>query len=421
MGDPTMLDQLFHYPRVLERHRKAPLLVEREQFLQHCATQGMARTTLTSLATELSVIAQRLEVSVADGPVEHRQIDVAAKRWARYQCRRGRSRGLRWPRERFVQVATDWLGFLHRLQVCEPEPSAGAEWIEQFAAYMQEERGLSPATIHDSRWHTEKFFRWLAAQSRTLAEATITDVDAFLESLGQRGWCRVSVVKGARTLRAFFRYAEQRGWCPAGMAAGIVGPRIFRDEGIPVGPQWSDVERLISSTEGDIPHDIRDRAILQLFSIYGFRSGEVAGLRLEDLNWSQDRILVNRRKQRRRQEYPLLPVVGESILRYLEQVRPSSAYREVFLTLKVPIQPISAGAMYHLVSERMRALEIRSIRQGPHALRHACAGRLVAQGLSLKQIGDHLGHRSVFATRTYAKVDLAGLREVADFSLGGLL
>jgi len=218
-------------------------------------------------------------------------------------------------------------------------------------------------------------------------------------------------------LRAFFRYAEQRGWCTAGIAAAIVGPRIFRDEGLPVGPQWSDVERLVSSTEGNIPHDIRDRAILQLFSIYGFRSSEVAGLRVEDLNWSQDRILVNRRKQRRRQEYPLLPVVGESILRYLEQVRPPSAYREVFLTLKAPIQPMSAGAMYHLVSERMRTLEIRSARQGPHALRHACA----AQRLSLKQIGDHLGHRSAFATRTYAKVDLAGLREVADFSLGGLL
>jgi site-specific recombinase XerD len=69
----------------------------------------------------------------------------------------------------------------------------------------------------------------------------------------------------------------------------------------------------------------------------------------------------------------------------------------------------------------MRALDIRSVRHGPHALRHACAGRLVAQRLSLKQIGDHLGHRSAYATRTYAKVDLAGLREVADFSLGDLL
>jgi site-specific recombinase XerD len=53
-------------------------------------------------------------------------------------------------------------------------------------------------------------------------------------------------------------------------------------------------------------------------------------------------------------------------------------------------------------------------------LRHACATHLVAEGLSFKEIGDHLGHRSPDATRTYAKVDVAGLREVAAFDLGGL-
>ena len=58
---------------------------------------------------------------------------------------------------------------------------------------------------------------------------------------------------------------------------------------------------------------------------------------------------------------------------------------------------------------------------GPHALRHACAAHLVEEGLSLKEIGDHLGHRSSSATQIYAKVDLSGLREVAAFDLGGLL
>jgi site-specific recombinase XerD len=56
----------------------------------------------------------------------------------------------------------------------------------------------------------------------------------------------------------------------------------------------------------------------------------------------------------------------------------------------------------------------------PHALRHACARRLVDAGLSLKEIGDHLGHRSPEATRIYAKVDLTALRLVALENLGGL-
>jgi site-specific recombinase XerD len=42
------------------------------------------------------------------------------------------------------------------------------------------------------------------------------------------------------------------------------------------------------------------------------------------------------------------------------------------------------------------------------------------QGFSLKEIGDHLGHRNLSSTTRYASVNLAGLREVANFSLGGL-
>jgi site-specific recombinase XerD len=73
-----------------------------------------------------------------------------------------------------------------------------------------------------------------------------------------------------------------------------------------------------------------------------------------------------------------------------------------------------------MVRKRLDALDIQVPRRGPHSLRHACAGHLVTEGFSLKEIGDHLGHSSAFVTRVYAKVDLAGLREVADFDLGGL-
>jgi len=157
-----------------------------------------------------------------------------------------------------------------------------------------------------------------------------------------------------------------------------------------------------------------------LLAIYGFRSREVAGLRLEQVDWEREILGVLRPKQRRAQEYPLVQSVGEAILRYLQLVRPRCVRREIFLTLKAPFRPLSPGALYHLVSSRLRALGIESPHRGPHSLRHACAGHLVAEMLSLKEVGDHLGHRSAYATRTYAKVDLAGLGEVANFDLGGL-
>jgi integrase/recombinase XerD len=89
--------------------------------------------------------------------------------------------------------------------------------------------------------------------------------------------------------------------------------------------------------------------------------------------------------------------------------------------MKAPLKPLSKAGLWSIVSRRLRSLCVTIKHRGPHSLRHACATRLLSQGLSLKEIGDHLGHRSPDATRVYAKVDLSGLREVADFHIGGLL
>jgi site-specific recombinase XerD len=114
--------------------------------------------------------------------------------------------------------------------------------------------------------------------------------------------------------------------------------------------------------------------------------------------------------------------VGEAILRYLEDGRPkSSKYREVFLTTEAPIQPLRGSSAWTIVAKRLRPLGVPLKQHGPHALRHACATRLLAEGLSLKEIGDHLGHRAPKVTAVYAKVGVKGLREVANFTLEGLV
>lgn len=116
----------------------------------------------------------------------------------------------------------------------------------------------------------------------------------------------------------------------------------------------------------------------------------------------------------------MVPAIGYAIVRYLKEVRPRCASREVFLKILAPLGPMTSNALYSMVATRMRRLGIQAPRRGPHVLRHACAGHLLERGLSLKEIGDHLGHRSLDSTRIYAKVDLQGLREVAAFDLGGL-
>jgi integrase/recombinase XerD len=201
----------------------------------------------------------------------------------------------------------------------------------------------------------------------------------------------------------------------------IRGPRIYAQESLPFAPSWADVQRILADTLTDDPHDVRNRAILMLLSIYGMRATEVATLRLDQVDWQQRVIRVFRLKRRQPQVYPLLPSVAEVLARYIDIVRPSTSHPEVFIGLHSPRRPLTRSAIYKLVSRRFLALGIEVAHLGPHALRHACATRLIAEGLTLKEIGDHLGHRSPAATRTYAKVDLAALRVVGDFDLGDLL
>lgn len=210
-------------------------------------------------------------------------------------------------------------------------------------------------------------------------------------------------------------------WCQHGIADSIYVPRIYKHASLPSSPSWEDVRRLLQTTEGNRPHNIRARAILLLLAVYGLRDGEVCKLRLEDFNWDQGILHVRHSKSRREQTFPIVPTVGKAVLDYLKKVRPKGFdHREVFLTLHAPIRPLNN--IYRLVNERWNQLIKAPFKgHGAHSLRHACATRLINQGVPLKVIADQLGHKDLDSTRIYAKVDLPRLREVADFDLGGVL
>lgn len=415
-----MFEKLFKYRGVQARHQNAPFTQERLAYLSHRAEQGSAKATLLNIARELLVVCRYLKL-VPPREIDADEIKIAAQKWARQQQRDHKSKIQYWSQSLFILRATQWLHFLGLLKKPEKKSAAFSNLIEDFAEFCDNERGLSSATVNNYCWHIRHFLSWWNERCLPFCDVSIRDVDAYLSLKGAHHWTRVSIVSCAKGLRAFFLHAELRTWCRTGIAEAIQNPRIFRQESLPGGPAWKDVQRLISSTEGDRPDDIRDRCMLMFFAIYGLRSGEVAKLRLEDFDWEHEILTVWRPKQRRTQQYPLLQEVGHAVIRYLREVRPACVNREVFLTLKAPFRPLSAGSMHHLTQKRFAQLEIVSPRRGPHSLRHACATWLLSEGFSLKEIGDHLGHRSSFATQTYAKVDISGLREVATFDLGGLL
>jgi site-specific recombinase XerD len=417
-----MFDRLFSYPKTIARHRDAPLADARERYLAHCADKCLPQSTLCKIAWQLLVVVRT--VDVRDRRVSIEEIKRAATKPAVF-CQRVRTEPGFSPistQQCFVRVATGWLRFLGRLQKPRTEGGSFTRQIRAFRQYMQCERGLSPVTIQTRCERLEWFMASVPVQRRTVREISVADVDAFLASKGAAGWSRASLSVLAGSLRSFFLYAQARHWCNDSIAAAIEGPRIFAQESLPRGASWEEVERLLVSSNGDGDSDIRAHAILMLLALYGLRAGEVSRLCVDDIDWDHEIVSIKRPKQRCVQQYPWAAAAGNAVLRYVREVRFSrSSHRELFLTLKAPYRPLSSQSVTAIVHARLVSVESTLTRRGAHSLRHACAAHLLASDFSFKEIGDHLGHRSANSAFYYAKVDLAGLRQVAELDLGALL
>jgi site-specific recombinase XerD len=403
-----MHESFFAFPSTLARYRSAPLLAERERFLQHCAEQGYTRNGLEKIAWLVRIVAQ--------SPLAKKRIVRCADldRMARAYCASTRAI--------LIRSATQWFAFMGRPRLEAPPEGVFAKQLSAFETYMCEERDLSQMTIKTRHEQLRPFFDTLerVRHLHMLKQVTPQHIDRYFVEQSERGWSRASLSTLAGTLCSFFHYAEAQRWCRSGLAAAIDSPTLYAQESLPRGLDWSQVQALIASIHND-PVSIRDRAVLLLLAVYGLRRGEVAALRLEDLDFENELVRITRPKQRRTQQYPLISVVGNALVRYLQQARPQCSCRAVFLTVKAPRRALSGASISAIVRRRLRAIGVQGIPCGAHGLRHACARHLLGKGFSFKQIGDQLGHRCAASTSFYAKVDLKGLREVAELSLGRLV
>jgi integrase/recombinase XerD len=418
-----MFEQLFERSHALTRQRSAPLADERRLFLIHCVAQGMAKRTLRLTAELLVAVEDRLRLAERPNSIiSLQEIEEAGTCWASRRAVPPIRLHPGLSKQRFIRQAVRWLAFLGRLKpTCTPM-KPHEEKIIEFADFMLRERGLSMATIEQRCHAVRQLLEQLCDGERQLETVTVSKIDSILAARVNEGhYVRASVQTYASSLRSFFRFAETRRWCAEGIAASIMAPRVFQQESLPSAPSWSEVQRLLGSMDSSTPSSIRDRAILMVLAVYGVRAGEVARLQLGDINWQEESIFFTRSKRLGKHNFPLVQSVGDAIIRYLKEVRPPSPHREVFLTVRAPFRPLTAGTLWPVVGRRLRAVAISIKHHGPHALRHACATRLINEGLSLKEVGDHLGHRSLETTRIYAKVDLVRLRQIASFDLGGLL
>lgn len=414
-----MFDRYFESPTAIARHGSAPLAKERERFLTHLEAAGTRRSAIRIAATYLIQVVNILGLrKLRDVTLE--EVDRAADRWNTL-----RNQGKQYPAGQsgvrcFAQNARRFLRFEGKLKYPRlPQPFS--KYLEDYVSTMSSERGLSEATIRGRRYRAADFLKWYARRHRGLRGIRLMDIDAYTSRKPLEDRNPVTRHSESSCLRAFFRHAESRDWCQAGIASAIHLPPLRRELFERQGPVWKDVQRILEATRGSDPSDLRAKPLLLLFATYGLRRSEAANLLLTDIDWIASRFTVRRAKREGFQQFPLSEELGTALRRYIETARPRSSCPQVFMTLKAPLRPLVAHSVSDVVRSRMRKLRISSKHTGPQSLRHACATRLLHNGLSFIDIADFLGHRDTQNVNVYARLSTHMLREVAAIDLIGAL
>src|SRR6266851_5340342 len=305
-----------------------------------------------------------------------------------------------------------YLGSAGAVPAADPPVAGPADGlIREYRRYLLQERGLSPdSSVPHYVDVARRFLAHLpAGTTGELQGLTAAAVIGFVLSVSARR--SVGEAKAVSTrLRSFLRYLELEGLTRPGLLAAVPSIAGWELTGLLRAIKAADVGRLLGSCDRARPAGRRDFAVLTVLARLGLRAGEVAALRLGDIDWRAGEIAVHG-KASQYDRLPLPQEVGEAIAGWLADGRPPCASAAVFTRVLAPYRGLSARTVSGVV--RRACVRAGLPPMGSHRLRHTVATETLRAGGSLAEVGQLLRQRSLAATSIYAKVDRGALSAVA--------
>ena len=282
-----------------------------------------------------------------------------------------------------------------------------------YRCYLEKVRGFSLGTIDR---HSTTVLRFLNTFNNRggisyLKKLKLQDIEDFVRDNGNR-LSRGTLQHLISHLRAFLEFLVMHGEIQKKLEYKIDTPRVYREEKLPHSLDWEIVRSLLKSIDRSTPIGKRDYAILSLITTYGLRASEIVSLKLENIEWRKNRILIFQRKTSTPLILPLMDDIGENILDYIRQGRPSVECREIFVRHRAPSGALKREAVTDIFLYRSKNSGLEIPFKGVHCLRHSYAVHLLRKGTSLKEIGDILGHRSFESTCVYLRLNIEDLRTI---------
>jgi site-specific recombinase XerD len=333
--------------------------------------------------------------------------DQELTRFGRHRCRCPGGRRQDSVSPKYVRRVRRFVRYLRAeglITTAAPRPSVDTPTplADEFVQWLLEHRGIGAITVRHYREELAKLPRWLTHAETDLLTASCIRALVLKRAKQQSG--AVNRIMIGR-LRMYLRFLAATGRCNAGLEGAVPSMPCWRLSSLPRYLPGEQVERLIRSCDTRTLLGTRDRAVLLLLARLGLRAGDIADLRLQDVDWREGRLKVCG-KGRREVWLPLPQDVGEAILKYLKK-RSALAIEQVFLCVQAPFRSINSGVISSIVDHALSSAGIENPpSRGALLLRHSAATSMLRGGATLDAVSAMLRHRSLDMTVYYAKVDL---------------
>lgn len=287
------------------------------------------------------------------------------------------------------------------------------EELRRYDEHLRDVRGLAAGTrktrLRIIGWLLEGKFK---RREIVMARMQPDDIRHFLARRLAKQQSASYTSQLSTALRSYLRYRATCGDQVGKLAAVIANPVHWRLATLPRALNVEDADRLLDAAAAARKMPKRTYAVVRLALDLGLRSGEIAHLNLNDIDWQAGTLMLRGTKSLRQDVLPLPEETGKALADYLQHERPAIRHPAVFVRLVSGRNlPITSWAIQKVIKRTCRRIALPDV--SAHALRHTVACRLVERGSSLKEVADLLRHRSLNSTLIYAKLDTPKLAAVA--------
>ncbi|MBB1642535.1 hypothetical protein A9970_01025 [Sphingobacterium sp. UME9] len=279
---------------------------------------------------------------------------------------------------------------------------------------LKSTRRLKPLTMEKIESHMNKFNLWLSVNNIfNICEIEPKHIYGFIKSLPPNK--KALIHDTLLDLKGFFRFVYENDIIQTDLAASVPKDNYDHHAKIPSYYTEDEIQRLLNSIDRGTAVGKRDYAILIIAAHLGLRASDIARLKFENLQWEKSTLIIQQYKTGKEILLPLIPVVGNAILDYIQYGRPKCDEQYIFIQSKAPFVPVRPITISTCVGRRFinAGINIGQRRHGAHALRHSLVKELLKNRQTLPVITEVLGHQKTQSTKHYIRIDTESLSQCA--------